>query len=342
MCPQSARAPQGLRPTLRGGARRPAMQRHGESPCAPSATSDRFPPTIRRRSSTSSCRGPSRPGATCWSRCGRCRSTRSTPRCGARRARAGRLEGARLRCRRGGRRRPGRRRRCSGRAMRSSMPASVARQGTNAEFHLVDERIVGRKPAASDWAEAAALPLTAITAWEMLFDRLEIRTTGAGRGAGAADHRRRRRGRVDGGAAGAAADRADRGRHRLAARVARLGAGARGAPRDRPQPAAAGRRSWRSGSARRGSSSRPPTPSATSATIGGADRAAGALRLYRRPETIDPAPFKAQERVDRLGIDVHPAGLRHGGHGSRSTTSCDEVARLVDAGHAAHHAGRAA
>jgi NADPH:quinone reductase len=51
---------------------------------------------------------------------------------------------------------------------------SIARQGTNAELHLVDERIVGRKPATLDWAEAAALPLTAITAWEMLFDRLEV------------------------------------------------------------------------------------------------------------------------------------------------------------------------
>ncbi len=52
---------------------------------------------------------------------------------------------------------------------------SIARQGTNAEFHLVDERIVGHKPHALDWAGAAALPLTTITAWEMLFDRLEIR-----------------------------------------------------------------------------------------------------------------------------------------------------------------------
>ncbi len=51
---------------------------------------------------------------------------------------------------------------------------SIARPGTNAELHLVDERIVGRKPASLGWAEAAALPLTAITAWEMLFDRLEI------------------------------------------------------------------------------------------------------------------------------------------------------------------------
>jgi NADPH:quinone reductase len=52
---------------------------------------------------------------------------------------------------------------------------SIARQGTNAEFHLVDERIVGNKPASIGWAEAAALPLTAITAWEMLFDRLDVK-----------------------------------------------------------------------------------------------------------------------------------------------------------------------
>jgi NADPH2:quinone reductase len=49
---------------------------------------------------------------------------------------------------------------------------SIQRQGTNAEFHLVDERIVGRKPATLSFAEAAALPLTSITAWELLFDRL--------------------------------------------------------------------------------------------------------------------------------------------------------------------------
>jgi zinc-binding alcohol dehydrogenase family protein len=51
---------------------------------------------------------------------------------------------------------------------------SIARPGTNSEFHLVDERIVGRKPASLSHAEAAALPLTAITAWEMLFDRLDV------------------------------------------------------------------------------------------------------------------------------------------------------------------------
>ncbi len=52
---------------------------------------------------------------------------------------------------------------------------SIARPGANAEFHLVDERIVGRAPRSLSPAEAAALPLTAITAWEMLFDRLDLR-----------------------------------------------------------------------------------------------------------------------------------------------------------------------
>jgi zinc-binding alcohol dehydrogenase family protein len=51
---------------------------------------------------------------------------------------------------------------------------SILRQGTNSEFHLVDERIVGHKPKTLSFAEAAALPLTSITAWELLFDRLGV------------------------------------------------------------------------------------------------------------------------------------------------------------------------
>ncbi len=58
---------------------------------------------------------------------------------------------------------------------------ALDRPGANSEYHLVDERIVGRKPASLSHPEAAALPLTAITAWEMLFDRLEV--TKAVRGA---------------------------------------------------------------------------------------------------------------------------------------------------------------
>ncbi|MBY3050531.1 zinc-binding alcohol dehydrogenase family protein [Rhizobium laguerreae] len=59
----------------------------------------------------------------------------------------------------------------------------ISRPGTNAEFHLVDERIVGTKPKSLDFAAAAALPLTSITAYEALFDRLKVQdaVSGAGR-----------------------------------------------------------------------------------------------------------------------------------------------------------------
>ena len=52
---------------------------------------------------------------------------------------------------------------------------TLNRPGTNSEYHLVDERIVGPKPKSLSNAEAVALPLTAITAWEMLFDRLDVK-----------------------------------------------------------------------------------------------------------------------------------------------------------------------
>ena len=70
---------------------------------------------------------------------------------------------------------------------------TIVRSGTNAEFHLVDERIVGRKPKKLGFAEAAALPLTSITAWELLFDRLGVQ-----RGEG----RDKRRALIIGGAGG--------------------------------------------------------------------------------------------------------------------------------------------
>lgn len=50
----------------------------------------------------------------------------------------------------------------------------ITRPGSNAELQCVDERIVGHLPKSLSFAQAAALPLTAITAWEVLFDRLEI------------------------------------------------------------------------------------------------------------------------------------------------------------------------
>jgi len=51
----------------------------------------------------------------------------------------------------------------------------VTRPGCNSEFHLVDERIVGHKPKKLDFAQAAAMPLTSITAWEAYYDRMKVR-----------------------------------------------------------------------------------------------------------------------------------------------------------------------
>jgi zinc-binding alcohol dehydrogenase family protein len=51
---------------------------------------------------------------------------------------------------------------------------AINRPGSNAEFQLVDERITGRKPKTLSYADAAALPLTSLTAWEMLFERFKI------------------------------------------------------------------------------------------------------------------------------------------------------------------------
>jgi zinc-binding alcohol dehydrogenase family protein len=59
---------------------------------------------------------------------------------------------------------------------------SVIRPGSNSELQLVDERIVGRKPASMGFAEAAAMPLTTLTAWELMFERMAIAKSGADAG----------------------------------------------------------------------------------------------------------------------------------------------------------------
>lgn len=56
----------------------------------------------------------------------------------------------------------------------------ITRDGTDADYHAVDERIVGHKPVTLDFAAAAALPLTTITAWESLFDKLRLDQSSAG------------------------------------------------------------------------------------------------------------------------------------------------------------------
>ena len=59
---------------------------------------------------------------------------------------------------------------------------SLIRQGANSEYHLVDERLVAKKPVSLSMAQAAALPLTTITAYEALFDRMAISSDGGSEG----------------------------------------------------------------------------------------------------------------------------------------------------------------
>lgn len=58
----------------------------------------------------------------------------------------------------------------------------ITRPGSNAEYQLVDERLVGTKPKSLDFAQTAALPLTTITAWELLFQRMPFDADNGGKG----------------------------------------------------------------------------------------------------------------------------------------------------------------
>ncbi len=57
---------------------------------------------------------------------------------------------------------------------------SIVRPGCDSELHLVDERIVGRKPRNLSFEQAAAMPLTTLTAWEVMFDRMAVPRAGEG------------------------------------------------------------------------------------------------------------------------------------------------------------------
>ena len=99
----------------------------------------------------------------------------------------------------GGRRRGGGRRAAAVQAGRRGLlrrQHQSPRHATRA-FHLVDERIVGRKPKSLSFAEAAALPLTTLTAWELLFDRIGVQARRRGGSPLAPRRRRRGRGRLD-------------------------------------------------------------------------------------------------------------------------------------------------
>lgn len=58
----------------------------------------------------------------------------------------------------------------------------ITRSGSNAQYQLIDERLVGHKPKSLDFAQAAALPLTTITAWELLFQRMPFDADNGGKG----------------------------------------------------------------------------------------------------------------------------------------------------------------
>lgn len=90
----------------------------------------------------------------------------------ARPACRGSVQGTRLgRCRRGPR--GGQRSQPAPPGDKVRYAGDLTRPGSNAELQLVDERIVGAMPQSLDFAHAAALPLTTITAWELLFHRLQ-------------------------------------------------------------------------------------------------------------------------------------------------------------------------
>ena len=218
---------------------------------------------------------------------------------------------------------------------------SIARPGTNAEFHLVDERIVGRKPPTLGWAEAAALPLTAITAWEMLFDRLEIRRPVPGAAPAVL---------IIGGAGGVGSMAVQ-----LAAALTDLtviatasrpesrawASDARRASRHRPRQAARG--AGRGARARRAGVRLLDHPHRRAHRRGrGADRAAGALRLHRRP-----AGASTRRRSRRKSVSIRLESMFTRPVFATADMAAqhdllDEVARLVDAGSCRTHARRAA
>ena len=180
---------------------------------------------------------------------------------------------------------------------------SVGRLGADMEFHLVDERIVGRKPRTLDFAAAAALPLTSITAWEAMFDRLDVAkpVLGAARAI-----------LILGGAGGVGSiaiqlarqltDLDDR-RDRVAARNRAMGEGHGRPPYRRPRKAACAAGSRRSvsigGPALHLSRRRPWGAGVIADLASRGDRAAGARRSHQR-RSRRSFRLQAEERVHPL------------------------------------------
>jgi len=195
---------------------------------------------------------------------------------------------------------------------------SRLRQGTNAQRHLVDERIVGHKPGSLDFAQAAAMPLTTITAWEALFDRLGLPrteqastqddagtvliTAGAG-GVGSIAIQLARQ-------LSAARILATASRPESRAQIEALGAHA---VIDHSQPISQGLKATGVRWVERifSVSHRPALPGA------GEDRCASGPHLRdRRPRRLRCPPAQGALRIAALGGNVHPLQLRDPRHGA--------------------------
>ena len=216
---------------------------------------------------------------------------------------------------------------------------ALGRQGTNAEFHVVDERLVGRMPHSLNWSQAAALPLTAVTAWEALFDRLDVKkpVPGAARAI-----------LIVGGAGGVGsiaiparppAHRPDGDRHGLAPGDPGMGPRTRGPPCRRPLPAAGG-----SGGGPRSRRARGrlldheyrPAPCRNRRT----DRSPGPLRADRRPGHDGRQPLQAQRACPCIGSSCSRVRCSRRPTSEPRASFLNEVSRLVDAGDVAHDPGR--
>ena len=207
----------------------------------------------------------------------------------------------------------------------------MTRPGTNAELHLVDERIVGHKPASLNFPQAAALPLTAITAWEAMFDRLDVKTPVPGVAPRHPDRRRRRRRRLDRHPARAQADRPYRHRDGLAARDGRLGQEASARITSSTIRSRSRRRSRRSGLGAPGFVFSTTGTGGHMAAIAELIAPQGRFALIDDPDVVDINPFK------RKSVSVHwefmfTRSMFKTADMDAQGALLDEVSKLVDQG----------
>ena len=216
---------------------------------------------------------------------------------------------------------------------------NVNRPGTNAPFHLVDERIVGRMPEIAELrrGRGAAADHDHGLGAAVRPDRREARR--GGRSPLPAHRRRRGRRRLDRHSARAQAHRSLRHRHRLAPGNADLGAQPRCAPCHRPQQAVrsaaeSGGLPWRrhrAGAHRNRTQRRPDLGGHIASGPSRADRGRGFAQGFRHGAAV----VEMREHPSR--IDVHPLDVRHSRH-DRAASPAERGRRARRPGCAAHDA----